>query len=217
MSLQLGEVIPSDMRVGACEVCDVKDFKFNLYNVTSDEGTLVYQKEPDPREVEISRLHIMFMKTDDKKIPIWALLLDAIDRATISDPSILLDADASGNQLFDCTRDELKPLCRLGSLIARIWGRPVRARRIPAWPRPKEYHYVGHRGRSKDNGRELTPEVVEFAKQAAVIWDVEGNIKIDIQMNEDGDFRYKNSDPSDRSTKNAGQLKIIEQVFLYID
>jgi hypothetical protein len=40
--------------------------------------------------------------------------------ATQEAPSILLDADAHGNKLFDCTRDDLKPVCRLGSLIARV-------------------------------------------------------------------------------------------------
>ncbi|KAJ9091348.1 hypothetical protein QFC21_007243 [Naganishia friedmannii] len=142
------------------------------------------------------------------------MLLYSIAEGTRSDASIVLDSNSGGTQLFDCTREELRPACQLGSFISRISGKPVSARRVDGMitgEKPERQDWGGSRVRSN---QEASPEVITWAREANLIWSVEGDVMFPDSFQDDGIFVGRNTDPADRGSTHKGALQAVEQVFL---
>jgi hypothetical protein len=142
----------------------------------------------------------------DLSTPVWPILLHGISEATKDLKSVVGDrqnaAGSTENVIpFNC--EGVEAACRLGSLISRVMGRPVRAQKIDKVSRQK--------------GDMAPVDVVQSARAAAVIWNEKDEVKLPFEISDEGEIKYRNSRVEDQRERGDRYLQENGQVFLFID
>jgi hypothetical protein len=142
------------------------------------------------------------VKGRSESYPIWPEILEAVSRHIKDEPSVVRLAGGTDEELFNCDKDTIKA-CKLGSLIARVVGKPVRAQFVKKDENVK---------RGKVDGALLAA-----ARRAALIWDTKDEVKMPYEITDEGEILYHNSQLGHQEERRDRWLASTDQILLTID
>lgn len=170
--------------------------EFNFHDNKVDKSSILVTADLMPWALQYA----------DLSTPVWPILLHGISEATKDSKFVVGDyqnaADSAESVLpFNCAGVEAA--CRLGSLISRVMGRPVKAQKVDKVSRQK--------------GDKAPVDIVQSARAAAVIWNEKDEVKLPFEISDEGEIKYRNSRVEDQKERGDRYLQENGQVFLFID